>query len=128
MINEAMVVARYLGVKTNNQLLYLEYNNAIQVLNLTLTPKEIKIRNKLLKFPFLLSFVDGGFAFLNPNHAIRKRLLLMAALIETDKKYVDQFIPENNISFPVLNFLYRGSLGMVKSFIGVIMLIVFRWN
>ena len=130
MINETepKIVAKYLGIKHPNPALYQEYNLGIQSLNLILILKEIKVMNRLLKFPFLLPFADGGYALLKPNHSIRKRLLLMSALIETDKKYVDHFIPESNISLAVLRFLYRGSVGMIKGCIGAMMLILFRWN
>jgi hypothetical protein len=125
---EAVLFAKYLGAKSPDHLLINRYYDGIKLLSLNLSSKELKVLNNILKFQFLLPFADAGFALLNPNHLIRKRLLLMGALIETDKNYIDHFITEIDIPFAVLRFIYRGSIGIFKGFVGTIMLILFRWK
>ena len=126
-MNEASLFARYLGVKTNDAILFEQYHKGVNILNLDLQAKETRAMNTLLRFPFLLAFADAGFAITEKENMIRKRLLLMAALIETNKKYVSLFITNKNTSGAILKFLCRVILAGVKSCIGFVLLKLLRW-
>jgi hypothetical protein len=125
---EANLFIKYLGIKNADDNLINRYCDAIQQLELTLTEKQVKIIHWLIRFPFLLPLVDGGFALLQPNNTIRERILVMSALIETTPAYTNNFLVQKNIIWPVFHFLYRGSVSVFKGIIGAILIIILRWK
>ena len=125
---EARLFAAYLGAKNPAEELINRYCKGVELLELTAPYKERKVLNQLLTHSFLLPLIDAGFGLLKPQHVIRKRLLLMAALIETDKTYTHQFIIEKDIHMAFFRFIYRGSVAVVKACVGSILVIVCRWK
>jgi hypothetical protein len=126
--NEALILAQYLGAKNINDELISRYQNIISKLGLILNKKEESVLNILFKTPQLLPFIDGGLAILNPNHMLRKRILAMSALLETDPNFISLFLNKNKQSFPILRFLWRGISGVLKGGIGVILIKVLGWK
>jgi hypothetical protein len=125
---EARLFAAYLGAKHPAEELINRYCKGIELLAITGSHKEMKVLGQLPARSFLLPFIDAGFGLLKPQHVIRKRLLVMAALIETDKAYTHQFITEQDVSMPVLRFVYRGAVAVVKACLGSTLVIVCRWK
>jgi hypothetical protein len=128
METEARLFAAYLGAKHPTEELIDRYCKGVEMLAIRGSYKEMKVLNKLLTRSFLLPLMDAGFGLLKPQHVIRKRLLVMAALIETDKTYTHLFILEQDISMPIYRFIYRGSLAVAKACLGSILVIVCRWK
>jgi hypothetical protein len=128
MKHEALILATYLGVKNINPELEIRYETAIRKLTLNLTKKEEKTLNNILKMPKLLPFIDGGLAFLNPNHGIRKRILVMSTLIETDPQYHAQFLNHTALVFPLVSLLWQGGVGVLKGILGVLLLMILGWK
>jgi hypothetical protein len=128
LLAEAKLFANYLGATNGDDALVGRYVNAIELLQLPLSTKEAVVLNKLIQMPFLLALIDGGYALLQPNNTIRKRILVMSALMETEPKYVNRFLVQQNISFPIIKFLYRGSVAVAKGVTGAVLIIIFRWK
>jgi|GEM_PF-4057567 len=128
LLAEATLFAKYVGANKNDHELQNRYCNAIQLLQLPLTEKEATVLNKLIGMPFLLPAIDGGYALLQPNNTIRKRILVMSALMETDAKYTHHFLVQHNTSFPIIKFLYRGSIAVAKGIVGAILITILRWK
>ena len=128
MQREAKLFAQYLGAKANDDALLIKYTDAIEKLKLSLSEKEENVLRYLLKMPFLLSFADGAWAFLNPKNGIRKRILVMSALIETEPQYVQFFLNEKDVSFSVFKLLFRGSVAVLRGIIGVFLILVLGWK
>jgi hypothetical protein len=127
-IKEAVVLSKYLGAKQVLPTLELRYVDAIEKLNLNLTDKEQKLLTRLINSPFLLPLIDGGLALIQPQNGIRKRLLAMSALMETETAYAHLFLTRENQSFALIRFLYRGGIAVFKGLIGVCLLKCLRWN
>jgi hypothetical protein len=126
--NEAIVLAKYLGVKEVLPSLELRYVDAIEKLEMRLTVKEQELLARLINSAFLLPFIDGGLALIQPQNGIRKRLLIMSALMETETDYAHLFLTKKNQSFALIRFLYRGGIAVFKGLIGVCVLKCLRWN
>lgn len=124
---EAKLFCQYLIKKEASIELIKRYSDAILVLNIKLNKKEDQIISSLLKYPFLLPYIDGGLAFVKGVSGIRKRILTMSALIETDKIYHTFFLTKKNIKFPILKFLIIGSFGIFNGIIGYIFIKFARW-
>ncbi len=125
---EATVLAKYIGAKEIVPGLLPRYNEALGRLSLQLDSKEGLLMQRLLRHPFLLPLVDGGLALVQPQHTIRKRLLLMSALMETETDYAGLFLTKDNIAFAGIQFLYRGGMAVLKGLIGACLLKCLRWS
>lgn len=125
---EAIVIAKYLGAKEVAPDLQLRYAAAIEKLKLGLTNKEQRLLQRITSMPFFLPFVDGGLALIQPQNGIRKRLLAMSALMETETAYADLFLTKQSQSFGLIRFLYRGGIAVIKGLIGVCLLKCTGWN
>ena len=128
MQHEAKLFAQYLGVKVDDKVLLTKYSDAIEKLKFSLNEKEENILWYLLKMPFLLPFVDGAWAFLKPENGIRKRILIMNALIETQPQYVQFFLNQKDVPFPIIKLIFRGLMAVLRGIIGVLLLLLFGWK
>jgi hypothetical protein len=128
MLCEAKLFAQYLDAKVDDEALLIKYTNAIEKLKLSLSEKEASVLRYIIKMPFLLPFADGAWAFLNPKNGIRKRILVMSALIETEPQYLQFFLNEKDVSFSVFNMLLRGSVAVLRGIIGVFLILVLGWK
>ncbi len=128
MQREAKLFAQYLGAKVDDDALLIKYTDAIEKLKFSLSKKEENILRYLLKMPFLLPFADGAWAFLNPKNGIRKRILIMSALIETEPRYVQYFLNVKDVSFSVFKLTFRSSVAVLRGIIGVFLILVLGWK
>ena len=127
-ITEADIFARYLTGKPGNSIIYDRYVSGVITLNLAFTPREERMVATLIKYPFLISLCDAGLAILSPQCTFRKRLLLMFALLETDKNFTADFINAEELSFPIARFIIRGCTGVFKVIPGIILILLMRWK
>lgn len=128
MPHEPQVFARYLGARSTDEALIKQYRQAVEVLQVSLSDADKRLLQKLVSMPFLLPFIDGALALRKPDHPVRERILIMSALMETDKKYIAHFLVEKNFSFPILRFLYRGSVAVLKGGVGLILFPFLKWS
>jgi hypothetical protein len=68
------------------------YTRAVNELNLTLSPVESAIWNAACAFRPLLASLDAGVGLWNRNGMIRRRLLVMFALLEASTDNTDRFL------------------------------------
>jgi hypothetical protein len=125
---EIEVFCKYLIDIPPSEAIRTRYHEAIRILNLTLTSKEERVLSNLLKHPAVLVFVDGAFAFINPNSGIRKRLLTLSAILETDPEYVNHYLTTKDLSFPIIRFLYTGAKAVITGVMGICIIKIMRWN
>ncbi len=55
-----------------------------------------------LREPWSLAALDGALAIVKPDAPLRKKLLLMAAVLETRPEYCDDFLPRDRSAFDAL--------------------------
>jgi hypothetical protein len=127
-ITEAGVFAKYITGKPGNSIICQQYANGVSTLNLAFTPREEQMMETLTEYPFLIPLCDAGLAILSPQCIFRKRLLLMFALLETDKNFTTDFISTEDMSFPIARFITRGCIGIFKAVSGVIFILLMRWK
>ena len=125
---EAQLFAHYLGAKVDDKVLLAKYTDAIEKLKFSLNEQEEHILRYLLKMPFLLPFLDGAWAFLKSENGIRKRILVMNALMETQPQYVQFFLNQNDVPFPIIKLIFRGLMAVLRGIIGVLLILLFGWK
>lgn len=92
--HEAKIFTRYLiGEEANARAIGL-YISANQTLDVKLNAKEQKRLNYLLKHPGSIGMVDGALAFINPKSAVRMKIYVMFAVLESCPEYHHHFLPK----------------------------------
>lgn len=124
----ANLFAQYLGASPADSLLEDRYIKAVDAIALTDSEKEAAILSMVLKYPLLLPLVDSGLTYLNSSHSLRRRIIIMSALMETDTRYTHLFLQSKTSSFPVLSFIYRASIAGIKTLAGILLLKITGWS
>jgi hypothetical protein len=80
----------------------------------------------ILMIPLLTGFLDAGAALVMPAHSLRRKILIMTALIETTPDYADLFLPRRY----GLGHLFMAAgivlLAGVKASVGIPLFIFYR--
>jgi hypothetical protein len=115
---EALVFGRYLlGEEPSAQAIDL-YVQAMEKLNILVAGSDERLLRMVLNFPWMLEFADAGLALVKPSSVIRRKLLIMLAILETLPQYTSLFFPERT-SF--LNIFFAGCRASFKAVFGIIL-------
>jgi hypothetical protein len=87
---------------------------------------EKKLLRFALKNRWALGAIDGALAFKNPDHVIRKKLLVMSAVLECRPQYADLFIPKKRNFFYLFVFGWIGFRAVCKAIFGRVLLMMVR--
>lgn len=107
---ECDALARYLVGRPCPADVADRYMRAVNELNLAFSPVEAAIWNTACALGPLLACLDAGVALWNRNGAIRRRLLVMFALLEATPENTDRFL-----------FSPRGVVAHVGTLIGLLL-------
>jgi len=66
--------------------------------------------------------LDGALALTKRDALLRKKLLLMSAVLETQPEYCDSFLPRDRSPLYAFSVLIGASFGVLSAGIGVLML------
>ncbi len=124
--DEAQALTKYLiGENATKEVVDL-YTLALGRIDITLSRKELKRWDKMIKNAFLLKVIDSGLAILDKCNPIRKRIFLMLAILEAQPNYCTHFFQKKRKSWYLLNFFYRGVVSVFYLMIGVLYLKLFK--
>lgn len=118
---EAFIITRYLINHSPSKKAVDLYIEAHQKQSIEITGKEKKRWNIAMRFPFLLQFIDAGYALRRRPSALRKKILLMFAVLESLPEYAHYFLPKKNqtVLLTILSTLLKTT---VRTGIGVLLL------
>lgn len=92
---EAETFGRYLlSGKIPSEKTVSLYVSANEQKPVRLSAKEEKILAFMLRNRRTIGMIDGALAFSNPSGGIRRKLLYMSAILETQPEYADLFLPK----------------------------------
>jgi hypothetical protein len=94
---EAKIFTQYLLGEEADQLTISLYIQAQSKLNISLTEKESKRLDFMLRYPSVIGMVDGALALNNPESGIRKKIYVLFSIIESNPKYARHFLPSNKV-------------------------------
>ncbi len=125
MREEAITFGRYLlgGENPDGKSVEL-YIEAHQHRNLAVTDSEKKLFEFVLRNSWALGAVDGALAFKNPKHVIRKKLVVMSAVLECRPAYAELFLPQKRSAFYFVVFCWVGFRALCKALFGRILLAI----
>ena len=128
--SEAEIVSNYLLKKSFDATIAERYKLSLEKLAIEKRSnlKEIFICDKAIQSAFLLPYLDAGFACLDSDHLIRKKMVVMLSIIETTPEYTSKFMPEKDIKFPFIKLVGLGIKSLFYGSIGVLIIVLFRWK
>lgn len=118
--NQARIITRHLIRKIPTQQATYLYRDAIDTLNLPATQNETVLWKFALRHPWSLGLIDAGLASSNRHNNIRKRILIMVAVLETQIEYYSYFLPKEYprwrviiVPFILLKTLFKSIAGKI---------------
>lgn len=120
--NEADIFCKYLTGKKASADVVLLYGDALKKRPLTLDNKDKKILAFIESFPFFIGFIDGAMAFFKKNSAVRKRLFIMLAILETLPEYADFFLSKKHSFFYLFVVVCYGVRAVYRLIFGTLLL------
>jgi hypothetical protein len=118
---EAIIITRYLINKKPSERAIDLYIEAHKKLPIELRRKEQNHWNIALRFPFLLQFIDAGYAFQKNTFGLRKKILLAFAILESLPEYSSHFLPQKRKNNILILFLIAAK-SVVRTSIGILLL------
>lgn len=71
------------------------------------------------RFPWLIGSIDGGLALLDPTSEVRRRILVMFALLEANPAYTRYFLPRKRSPFYAVVVLLLGIRASYRALLGI---------
>lgn len=125
MQKEGIVFGRYLlsGQNSDEKSVQL-YSNAHNFRDLAVPADQKKLFEFVLQNSWSLGAIDSALAFSNPNHILRKKLLVMSAILECRPQYAHLFLPKKRSPFYFIVFLWIGVRAACKAVFGKFLMMI----
>ncbi|HET6993018.1 MAG TPA: hypothetical protein VFJ43_16920 [Bacteroidia bacterium] len=132
-ITEAEVFGRYLlGGKNPNAKSISLYVSAMNIRPANAIGRDVKILNFILKNPRTIGMIDGALAFspkgvlgTKKKSIVRRKILFMSAILETQPEYADLFLPQERDWTYNIYIFWVGFRAVSKAIAGKIILAFF---
>ena len=118
-MNEGEVLGTYVLGRTPNRKSMMLYEEAMRELHLALDTKEENLMRFMMEHQSAVQWIDSGLALFKKQSSVRKRILVMSAILETQPEYADLFFPERA---SIVSILWRGFCAGCKGIIGGLMI------
>jgi hypothetical protein len=125
MKGDAIILGKYLlgGETPDNKSINL-FLDAAQHLNLVVPESERKVHSFAMDYPLFLGAIDSALAFGSNDHILRRKLLLMSAILESNPRYASLFLTQKRSPFYFFVFLWVGFRAICKAVVGKFILLV----
>lgn len=122
--HECLLLSRYLlGVAPEPPQVDL-YSRALATLAVGESPALAWAR----RFPFLIGLLDGGCGLVRRDDPLRRRLLILAAILEASPQHADRFLPAPSRLLPLILLAgCKGAAGVLKAIAGVPLVLLAEW-
>ncbi len=119
---EASCFGTYLLGRCPNQKSIELYVQAMSVIALPVSGKDRRRISFVLRFPRLLSLVDGGLSLTEPSSAIRSKLFVMLGILECQVAYTHLFLPKPFSAFDFVRVFFFGICAAYRGVLGYFLL------
>jgi hypothetical protein len=123
---EAEVFGKYLlGGKLPSEKAIELYLEAMQLRPAKPIGKDEKILRFVLKHPSFTGLFDSALAFSGKKSILRRKILFMSAILETQPAYADLFLPKESGWFYHIYIFWVGCRAILKMLAGKFLLLFF---
>jgi hypothetical protein len=123
---EAEVFGRYLlGGKSPNSKSISLYISAMNLRPAAAIGRDEKILRFVLKNRWSIGMIDGALAFSKKKSIVRRKILFMSAILETQPEYADLFLPQERSWFYNIYIFWVGFRAVMKAVAGKMILLFF---
>ena len=123
---EAEIFGRYLlGGKNPNAKSISLYNSAMNLRPANAIGRDEKILKFILKNPRSIGMIDGALAFSKKKSIVRRKILFMSAILETQPEYAELFLPQERKWTHNIYIFWVGFRAVSKAIAGKIILAFF---
>ena len=123
---EAEIFGRYLLSGKNPNLKSISlYIEAMHLRSAEALGRDKKILKFILKNNWSIGMIDGALAFSKKKSIVRRKLLFMSAILETQPEYAALFLPQERSGFYNLYIFWVGFRAVMKAIAGKIILLFF---
>jgi hypothetical protein len=127
MKGEAIILGKYLlGGETPDDKSVALFLNAAQHIDLVVPKSEQKAYLFAMDHPLFLGAIDSALAFGSGNHILRRKILLMSAILESRPRYASLFLTQQRSPFYFFVFLWVGFRALCKAVVGKVILLFLR--
>jgi hypothetical protein len=125
---EAILFSQYLGKSNPPKELIERYINANKKLEIDVPSGiDAEILKYIHAHPWSVPFLDAATGILRPETSIRKKIYVMAAVLETSPLFAEDFLPIDSSPIKLLlQLLVYGLLAGTKVFLGLPLLLYLR--
>ncbi|MEO5643830.1 MAG: hypothetical protein ABIQ40_00910 [Bacteroidia bacterium] len=123
---EAEIFGRYLlGGKNPNAKSISLYTEAMKLRPAEVIGSDKKILVFILKNNWSIGMIDSALAFSKGKSVIRRKLLFMTAILETQPEYAELFLPQERSWFYSIYIFWVGCRAVMKMMAGKLLLLFF---
>ena len=122
---EALIFGKYLIGSRIGEELCERYAAAVKAHQLECIGSDKKVENFILRYSFWIGFIDAALALRNKQSILRKKILVMFAILETVPEYNEYFLPKKYSFTDVLCVIASGIRSVYRLIIGMILLLFF---
>jgi hypothetical protein len=127
MKGEAIILGKYLlGGEAPDDKSVTLFLNAAQHIDLVVPQSEQKVYLFAMDHPLFLGAIDSALAFGSGNHILRRKILLMSAILESRPRYASLFLTQKRSPFYFFVFLWVGFRALCKAAVGKVILLFLR--
>jgi hypothetical protein len=120
---EAEIFSKYLVKSSVSGELKKRYVLACQKLKPSGNLRDEKILSFAVRNPFFLPLLDAGLTFSKHKSLLRKKIMIMLAILETTPEYYEAFTTKNYGGIKWVGIFFRACGAVSKMIIGKIILI-----
>ncbi|HLG04007.1 MAG TPA: hypothetical protein VI731_10465 [Bacteroidia bacterium] len=115
---EAEIFGAYLLGEPPNAKSVSLYEAATRIKPLILDAREEKLLRFLLNNSWSAGMIDSALGFFDRKNGVRKKILYMSAILETQPEYADLFLPKVRNGFYSIYILWVGIRAVAKAIVG----------
>lgn len=118
---EADRIALYIVGKHAGESEKALYARAMRTLDPVMTEAESALWSSMVRSRRRMAWADAGLALLRPSSVIRRRLLVMVAILEASTAYADQFLPRRYPPIKAIGVAASAVRGAFRGVAGVLL-------
>lgn len=118
---EAATVGRYLLGRPIDDASVELYVRAVSRGLAPLDPADQRLFGRAIRHPWLLGFLDGAVSLRQRRGGVRRRLLMMFAILEASPVYCEHFLPQPASRLHVVAVAWAGTRALIKAAVGLLL-------